>query len=106
MKKTILNLSLAAMMMLGGTLVAEAKDKPVKSENELTEAQVQRLEEIDARVLEIKEMDFSEMTRAEKKEVKSELKELHKEAKQNRGSGIYISTGALIIIIILLIILL
>ncbi len=106
MKKTILNLSLAAMMMLGGTLVAEAKDKPVKPENELTEAQVQRLEEIDARVLEIKEMDFSEMTRAEKKEVKSELKELHKEAKRNSGSGLYISTGALIIIIILLIILL
>ncbi|WP_009033152.1 seryl-tRNA synthetase [Indibacter alkaliphilus] len=106
MKKHILNFSLAAALMLGGTSASLAADKPAKAENELTEAQVKRLEEIDARVLEIKEMDFSEMDRAERKEIKSELKELHKEAKQNGGSGIYISTGALIIIIILLIILL
>ncbi|PRY89699.1 hypothetical protein [Mongoliibacter ruber] len=106
MKKTILNLSLATAMVLGGTTATMAKDKPAKSENELTEAQAQRMEEIDARVLEIKQMEFAEMSKEERKEIKSELKSLHKEAKQNSGSGIYISTGALIIIIILLIILL
>lgn len=105
MKKTILNLSLATALLLGITPVTVAKDKPASHE-ELTEAQIQRLEEIDARVHEIKQMEFAELSKEERKEIKGELKELQKEAKQNGGSGIYISTGALIIIIILLIILL
>ncbi|MEA5415517.1 NAD-binding protein, partial [Synechococcus sp. BA-132 BA5] len=46
------------------------------------------------------------LEKAEKAEIKAELKSLEKEARALRGTGLYISTGALIIIIILLIILL
>lgn len=51
-------------------------------------------------------MELSNLEKAEKSEIKSELKSLEKEATALRGSGLYISTGALILIIILLIILL
>ena len=40
----------------------------------------------------------------EKKEIRKELREINKEAKE-RGSGIYISTGAIIIILLLILIL-
>lgn len=76
-----------------------------KEEKIFTEAEIQRLKEIESRIFEIREMDLSEMSREEKRGLRSELKELNKEARQ-KGGGLYISTGALIIILILLIILL
>lgn len=56
------------------------------------------------RVGEIKAMDFSGMTMAEKKAVRKELKSLKSELKA--VTGVYISAGALIVIIILLLLLL
>lgn len=78
---------------------AEKKGKP-----ELTAEQELRLEEIQTRLVEIKSMDFGEMSKNELKEVKKELKELNKEAKQN-GGGIYLSVGAIIVILLVLILL-
>ncbi|MDX5478300.1 MAG: hypothetical protein LPJ98_07555 [Cyclobacteriaceae bacterium] len=106
MKKTILSLSLTAIMMAAGTNLSVAASKSAHEERNFTEAEILRFKEIESRVLEIKEMNFSEMSKEERKEIRSELKELNKEAKANRGSGLYISTGALIVILILLIILL
>jgi hypothetical protein len=106
MKKTILSLSLTAMMMAVGTNFSMAASKPAHEETNFTEAEILRFKEIESRVLEIREMNFAEMSREERKEIRSELKELNREAKANRGSGLYISTGALIVILILLIILL
>jgi hypothetical protein len=57
------------------------------------------------RVSEINAMDFSTLTRLEKRELKKELKGLKRDIKGN-GGGVYISLGGLLIIIILLIILL
>ncbi|WP_192347574.1 hypothetical protein [Algoriphagus sp. Y33] len=76
--------------------------KNKKGETELTEAQKERLTEIEARVDEIKAMDFSTMSRDEKKNVRMELKEMKKEAKR-AGGGVYISVGAIIIILLILI---
>lgn len=59
--------------------------------------------QIEARLVEIKKMDKSDLTAAEKKELRKEVKELRKQAKQN---GIYLSVGAIIIIILLLILIL
>jgi len=63
-----------------------------------------RLEQIKSRVDEIKRMDKSTLTKAEKKALKGELKDLKKEARATKG--VYLSVGAIIIIILLLILIL
>lgn len=57
------------------------------------------------RLEEIKAMDKSEMTRAEKKELRKEVKAIKADLKST-GNGVYLSVGAIIIIILLLILLL
>lgn len=59
--------------------------------------------QIESRLVEIKNMDKSNLTSVEKKELKKEVKDLRKQAKEN---GIYLSVGAIIIIILLLILIL
>ncbi|HEX2848660.1 MAG TPA: hypothetical protein VHN59_19095 [Chitinophagaceae bacterium] len=63
-----------------------------------------RAEEIRNRVEEIRAMDKSTLSRAEKKALKKELRQMNREAKEIKG--IYLSFGAIIIIILLLILLL
>lgn len=57
------------------------------------------------RLEEIKKMDKSEMTRAEKKELRKEVRSIKAELRST-GNGVYLSIGAIIIIILLLILLL
>lgn len=59
--------------------------------------------QIKTRLMEIKQMDKSNLTRQEKKELRKEVRELKKKAVTN---GIYLSVGAIIIIILLLILIL
>ncbi len=80
---------------------AMAKDG--KEPAPLSQEDEKRLEEINERVLEIKAMNFAEMTKAERKEIRHELREINKEAKRV-GDGIYISAGAIIIILLILLI--
>ncbi|MCH7397702.1 hypothetical protein MM236_06865 [Belliella sp. DSM 107340] len=106
--KKVINTLFMAVMLIGITLTASFAGKETATKNvakEVTAEELKRFEEIDARVKEIKEMDFKELSRVERKEIRKELKELNKEAKES-GNGLYISTGALIVILILLIILL
>ncbi len=69
-----------------------------------------RIAEIKQRVTEIRAMDKSHLTSNEKKELRTELKNMRKEANAmsaaNGGGGIYLSVGAIIIIILLLILIL
>ncbi len=75
--------------------------------SKMTEAQKEaRFEEIKARVEVIKEMDKSTLTKAERKDLKNELRGMNKESKALGRGGIYISFAGLIIIILLLIIIL
>ncbi|WBL42818.1 hypothetical protein PBT90_19015 [Algoriphagus halophytocola] len=84
-------------------VAAPANDTKGKNEKtELTEAQTEQLAEIEARIDEIKAMDFSTMSKEEIKDVRMELKEMKKEAKR-AGGGVYISVGAIIIILLILI---
>ena len=73
----------------------------------LSEVEVaERVKMLESRVHEINAMDLSSMTKAEKKEVKKELREIQKENKTMRGSGIFLSVGAIIIILLILILIL
>lgn len=57
------------------------------------------------RLNEIKEIDKSELSSSEKKELRTEVKTIKKNLKSS-GNGIYLSVGAIIIIVLLLILLL
>lgn len=81
---------------------AMAKNEP--AEKEPSPEEQARLEQLDERVKEIKAMDFRSMDKEEKKEIRNELRDINKEAKE-LGGGVYISVGALIVILLLLIIL-
>jgi hypothetical protein len=101
MKKKIYFLATAFMLMLASpSLMANEKAKP-----EMTTNQKVRFEEISRRVEDIKNMDKSELSRQERKDLRSELLNMKKEAKAMSG-GVYLSVGAIIIIILLLILLL
>jgi 3'-phosphoadenosine 5'-phosphosulfate sulfotransferase len=66
-----------------------------------------RVEEIKTRVEEIRSMDKSDLSKAERKELRTELKDLKKEANAAAtGGGVYLSVGAIIIIILVLILIL
>ena len=71
-----------------------------------TEQKQARVEEIKARVNEIKAMDKSELTKQDRKELRTELKGLKHEANALGGGGVYLSVGAIIIIILVLILIL
>ncbi len=105
MKKKIYLLAMAIALTVISPAVM-AKDGSSKSkEAPLTEQQQARINTIEARVLEIKEMDKSSLSRQEKKELRKELLEMKKEAKV-LSNGVYLSVGAIIIIILLLILIL
>jgi hypothetical protein len=82
--------------------------KKMNAVNVAAMTQEQKVEEVAAmqvRVKEIMAMDMSKMSAEERKSLRQELKGMKKEAK-DIGGGVYISVGALILIIVLLIILL
>lgn len=62
-----------------------------------------RARQIESRLIEIRNMDKTNLTRSEKKDLRKEVKSLRRES---RNGGIYLSVGAIIIIILLLILLL
>jgi len=106
MKKPLLSIAAAAALFAFTCGPVEATPFKSKEPKVLTIEETNRLKEIEEKVLEIKEMDLSVLSKEERKELRYELKSMEKEAKAMRGSGLYISTGALIVIIILLIIIL
>lgn len=67
-----------------------------------------RVVELTQRVEEIRSIDFKEITRSEKRALKSELKEINKELKGIEGldKKVSVSVGAIIIVVLLLIIIL
>jgi hypothetical protein len=91
---TSLSLSFIPLQSSAKTLPnTTIESKPI----EAAEAKIllQRLQEIDT-------MDKSNLTRSDKKELRTEVRSIQK--KLNGGGGVYISVGAIILIILLLII--
>lgn len=68
-------------------------------------AESQEVKLITARIAEIKAMDKSKLTAAEKKQLRQELR-LMKNNKKAISGGVYLSAGTVIIILLLLILLL
>ena len=102
MKKTILTMIFAAVISFS---YAETASNPVKKqpiENHLTKEEadkkIQRLEEI-------QKMDLKNLTRKEKRAIRKEVKSIEAELAESNG-GVYLSTGAIIIILLILILVL
>lgn len=92
--------TLSSTMVFAGKWVAKPAD-PAKSENKLSEAEVTSMKN---RVEEISNLDKSNMTVAEKRELRKESKEI-KESVKKDGGYIYIGGSTILLIVILIIIL-
>lgn len=123
MKKTILNLMVASILVFALPAFTSANEKV--SEAETTEALAEIASEVKIRVDrlgEIKEMDFSELSKTEKKELRNEVRTIGKELKgygkadsearanseataEGSQAGLYISGSAIIVIILLILLL-
>lgn len=76
--------------------------RPENTENKLTEEEITRLTK---RVEEIRDIDKSELTAKEKRELKKELREM-KETVKKDGGYVYIGAGTLLVILLIVILLL
>ena len=65
-----------------------------------------RIAEIEKRVQEIKDMDKSNLSRLEKKDMRDELRNMNKESKAIGHGGVYLSIGGILLIILVLILIL
>ena len=105
MKKTIF-IAIMMIFTLGATTTFAAKNDlksaaPVATENKLSTEELSRMKN---RVEEIRDMDKSEMTTSEKRELRKELKTT-KENVRKSGEVVYIGGSTLLLIIILILIL-
>jgi len=80
---------------------ANVKDPVPVNTPEMTE----RVNVLMNRLNEIKDMDKSDLSRSDKKELRKEVKAI-KEELRSTGNGVYLSVGAIIIIILILILIL
>lgn len=101
MKKTRLYL-MVMMLSLGAFTTVNATEKTPKATSP-TEIPAE-IQVMLNRLEEIKGMDKSELNRADKKELRKEVRAINSEIRSS-GKGIYISVGAIIIILLLIIIL-
>ena len=99
----LLVLVLSAPTAFGSESKSETESAAIstKVENKLS---AEELSSLNTRVEEIRDMDKSDMTVSEKRELKKELKET-KENIRRDGGYIYIGSGTLILIILLIILL-
>jgi hypothetical protein len=102
MKKSLYILSVIFLFLAYVPLTTAGETK--KEKIELTAEEQVRLDEINSRIDQIKAMDFADMGKTERSDIKSELKEMRAEAKA-LGNGVYISVGAIVIILLILILL-
>lgn len=103
MKKIIYALMLVFTLGISANTVSASENN--KPKTELTAEQKAQLDRIVNRVEEIRKMDKSNLTRAEKKALRKELREM-KEQARGLDQKVYLSVGAIIIIVLLLILIL
>ncbi len=106
MKRNIAILALTLLTLLGSVSTYARNDKDYMRDKvaSMTEAQKEsRVAEIKARVEAIKDMDKSQLSSADRKALRHELRDMNFEAKAMGNGGIYISLAGIVIIILLLI---
>jgi len=104
MKKIIFFVTLMFLTLSTSTVFASKTDVtavPDKKENKLSEEEMSRLKN---RVEEIRNMDKTNLTRIEKREMRKELRTIKETVKKNGGGYVYIGGTTLLLIIILLIV--
>ena len=101
MKKTRLYV-MVMLLSLGAFTTVSASDKNLKTTTP-TEIPVEIQVMLD-RLEDIKEMDKSELNRADKKELRKEVRAIKSDIRAS-GNGVYISAGAIIIILLLILLL-
>jgi len=104
MKKSIFGILMIFMFSVTMAFAGEVKDITenaalVKTENKLTAEEVASMTK---RVEEIRNMDKSNLTSVEKRELRKEVKGIKENVKKS-GQVIYISAGTILLIILILI---
>ena len=100
MKNKVYFLVTALLLSLTAPAAFAKDKKPMDPQTEV------RIQQIESRVKEIRSMDKSHMSSAERKELRKELLGMKQEAKAMTSGGVYLSVGAIIIIILILILIL
>jgi len=103
MRKSVVILILFTLLSVFSNRVIASEKEPAVTKVNSTEIPADVKILLD-RIAEIKAMDKSALNSVERKELRSELREIKSTLRSN-GNGIYISTGAIIIILLLIIIL-
>lgn len=97
-------------LMTAGTVHATTPaidNKPLTEKREaLTAEQKARIEALRTRVAQIKAMDRSTLTKAERKDLRREVTEIKKEVKKIEGKTFVLALGGIVVAILLLILLL
>jgi hypothetical protein len=105
-KKLILTCLLIIFMISPGFSASNVNPDRKRIPTPTETAGAIRAQELLNRLEEIKAMDVESMTKAEKKELRKEVKSIKKEMRKINDGGVYISVGGIIIILLLLILLL
>ena len=103
MKKLIVSIATALMLVTFTPIQSRAAEKEPPSIS-TTGKESPEVKALIDRVNEIKAMDRSTMSRAEKKEIRKELRALKREVNRHGGDVVVVSTGLLIVILILIIV--
>jgi hypothetical protein len=101
MKKSVYYLMAIALSFCICTTPVMAAERAPVTETSVPEEIPAEVRIMLDRLHEIKEMDKSELTRIEKKELRKEARAI-KAALRTSGNGIYLSVGALLVIIIII----
>mgnify|MGYP000396713475 CR=1 FL=1 len=104
MKKLALSITTAILLLFVAPVVQAATGVPPATTSSAPAPEAARAEALKTRLHEIKKTDKSNMSAAEKKQLRKEKKAVKKELRAVSG-GIYISAGALIVILLVLLIL-
>lgn len=104
MKKNLLlplvfSIILLSQSAFAGNSIKHASAKEIV----LSTADQARVREIEARILQIKAMDKSQLSHQQRKEIRKELSQIKKEMKGFTSGGVYLSVAAIIIIVLVLI---
>ena len=106
-KSLIAIFGVLTLMLMPTTLSAQESDKPLieRLKDKVVIEKAERTSDVESRLVEIKNMDLSELDGAEKRALRKEVRKIEKTTSLG-GGGVYISVGGLILIALLLIILL
>jgi hypothetical protein len=104
-KNTMKTMKISKVIMLVALLAASTPFTTFAAEKPADAATEVRATELQNRLEEIKSIETKDLTRAEKRALRTEVKQIKKEMAEISG-GVYLSVGAIILIALLLILLL